>query len=128
MSMLNLPKRRLVDEVKLEVFEMKVNALSDAGYTMEAFAISPGFSGQDVGESYPSYVAVMKLKVDPSVDYRGMDDFCEIPLDKITTESVGRAGSPLVAKMLNEGWFIVALYSGKAVLGHRRIEKSVQDG
>jgi len=114
MSMLNLPKRRLVDEVRAEVFEMKVNALSDAGYTMEAFASTD-----------TSFSAVMRLKVDPSVDYRGMDDFCEVPLDKITTESIGRIGSPLVAKMLNEGWFIVALYSGKVALGHRRIEKDV---
>ena len=75
MSMLNLPKRRLVDEVRAEVFEMKVNALSDAGYTMEAFAISPGYSGQDVGESYPSFTAVMKLDMS---NYEGVTNLRDV--------------------------------------------------
>ena len=110
MSMLNLPKRRLVDEVKLEVFEMKVNALSDAGYTMEHFAISPGYSGQGVGESYPSFTCVMKLKTEPDENYEGTEDVMEVPISKVGAD--GFLGSPLISKATEEGWRVVNIYKG----------------
>ena len=110
MSAPNLPKRRLVDEVKKELFEMKVNALSDAGYTMEAFAISPGYSGQDVGESYPSFTCVMKLKTEPDENYEGTEDVMEVPISKVGAD--GFLGSPLISKATAEGWRVVNIYKG----------------
>lgn len=118
MSTPNLPKRRLVDEVKREVFEEKVNALSDAGYTMEHFAISPGYSGQDVGESYPSFTCVMKIKEDPTIQLAGMLDIMDIPISK--AEEGRPFGSPLVAKAVAEGWIGGALYSGKVTMVRRK--------
>jgi hypothetical protein len=119
MSAPSLPKRRLVDEVKKELFEMKVNALSDAGYTMEHFAFGVP-SGDSSYEYSNRYIAVMKIKEDPSIQLVGMLDIMDIPISK--AEEGRPFGSPLVQKAVAEGWVGGSLYSGKVTMVRRKKE------
>ncbi len=92
------PKRIVVDCTDITEFEAKVNALAD--YTMEHFQYSPG-----------KYVAVMKLKSDPTADFSGSEDLMEVPIDKVSGVD-SPLGTPLIAKVLKEGWRIIGTYKG----------------
>ena len=109
MSERNLPKRRVVNETKKELFEMKVNSLADAGYTMEHFAINPGLFLPDI-EVDASYVAVMKLKTEAGTDFSGVSDIMVVPIAEV--KNGNPLGSPLIAKCIVEGWRIFAFYKG----------------
>ena len=117
MSEQNLPKRRVVNETKKELFEMKVNSLADAGYTMEHFAINPGLFLPDI-EVDASYVAVMKLKDSVGLNLKGMLDIMDIPIDKACAGQP--FGSPLVKKAIEDGWEGTSLYSGRITMVRRK--------
>ena len=105
MSELNLPKRRLVYEKNQELFEEKINALADTGYTMEHYGVDPGD-----GEVSTFFSAIMKLKTEPTEDFNNVDDAMVLPLENYTPGMV--LGSPLISKATAEGWRIIAIYKG----------------
>jgi len=86
---------RVVHAVKPDDFEVKLNALADAGYKEREVVMLPDF-----------YRAVMRLNADP--DLKGTVDMVRITLDS------DQESTPLLAKMLAEGWVISSEYS-KAV-------------
>ena len=92
-------KRRVVSANNVDEFEAKVNALSDEGYTMEHF------SADTIALN-----AVMKLKTEADVDYKGMIDYMETPLDKVTGDM--KLGTPLIEKAIGEGWVTINIRNG----------------
>ncbi len=110
-------KRRIVDEVRKEIFEEKVNTLSDAGYTMEHFAFNAAHADNSY-EYSDRFIAVMKVKESAEINMKGLLDIMDIPIDKAQE---GRAfGSPLVEKAIKEGWEATQLYSGKITCVKRK--------
>lgn len=122
MSLENLPKRRLVYESSQIAFEEKINALSDAGYTMEHYGVDPGD-----GEVKTFFSCIMKLKTETGEDFTGVEDIMVCPIDKVS--GADALGSPLIRKVLAEGWCIIDKYKGtkdtpdSAVLVKKRKEE-----
>jgi len=85
---------RLVVSVRPDDFEAKLNALVDVGYKVREVVMEPDF-----------YRALMRLE---NADLSEAVDMVRIELD------TNKESTPLLAKMLAEGWTITSEYS-KAV-------------
>ena len=87
-----LRKYRVVLSKSSDEFEDKLNALAEAGY---------GIRYVDT-ENYP--FAVMELPDKPNITQA--TNFVKIELDENTKD-----GTPLLEKMLREGWIVISEYS-----------------
>lgn len=88
------PRFRVVKTIRAEDFEEKVNALVDVGYKPRNVVMEPDF-----------YRALLSLD---NSDLSEAVDMVRIELD------TNQESTPLLAKMLSEGWAITSEYS-KAV-------------
>jgi len=93
-----LPKFRVVWSSASEEFESKVNALLEVGYKIRNIVVDPDLPNL--------YRAFMMLSGDAELS--DAVDMARIELD------TNKEGTPLLAKMLREGWVVTSEYS-KAV-------------
>ena len=99
-----VPKRVVVSDQDRFKFECELNELSDKGYTVEHYSVGTN------GGAYIIYTAIAKLKTEADVDYKGMIDYMEVALDKVSGDM--KLGTPLIEKAISEGWAVINIRNG----------------